>query len=158
MTQPSHIPPGYHSISPVISVRDAAKAIEFYKQAFGAEEIMRMTGPNGEIGHAELHIGDSSFSISDENPEWGNLSPQTLGGSPIRISLYVPDVDATVETALKAGAKIVNPISDQFYGERSGRIEDPFGHYWIISTMKFTMPVEEMQRIWDEMSKQGAGD
>lgn len=121
------VPEGYHSITPYLVVNDAAGAIEFYKTAFGASELMRMAAPNGRIGHAELRIGDSRVMLADEFPEMGARSARTIGGSPVHIYLYVEDVDAVTGRALAAGAKELRPVKDQFYGDRSGSIEDPFG-------------------------------
>jgi PhnB protein len=128
------IPPGYRSITPYLSVRGAALAIEFYKKVFGATEIMRMPGPEGQVGHAEVEIGDSILMLSDEYPGIDFLGPQSRGGTTVPIHLYVRDVDATVALALAAGAKLRSPVADQFYGDRRGTIEDPFGHVWHIAT------------------------
>ncbi len=130
------IPQGYHSVTPYMVIRDAAKAIDFYKKAFGAVEKFRMAGPDGKIGHAEIQIGDSMIMISDENPQWGTKSPQTLGGTPVGIFLYVPDVDATFKQAISAGAKEVMAVTDQFWGDRYGKVADPFGHAWNLATHK----------------------
>lgn len=145
------IPSGYHSITPYLVVQGALEAIEFYKKAFGAIEILRLTLPNGRLGHAELKIGDSPIMLSDEAPEWDARSPQSIGGSPVTISLYVDDVDSVVPTAVAAGAKLVRPIADQFYGDRSAALEDPFGHKWHVATHKEDMTPAEMQRRFDAL-------
>ena len=140
------IPEGYHSITPYLVVNDAAGAIEFYKSAFGASELMRMTAAAGRVGHAEIRIGDSRIMLADEFPEMGARSARTLGGSPVHIYLYVEDVDAVTGKALAAGAKELRPVKDQFYGDRSGSIEDPFGHVWHVSTHKEDVPQDELKR------------
>ena len=145
------IPDGYHSITPYLVVQGALEAIEFYKKAFGAIEVLRLRLPNGQLGHAELKIGDSPIMLSDEAPEWDARSPQSIGGSPVTISLYVDDVDSVVPTAVAAGAKLVRPIADQFYGDRSAALEDPFGHKWHVATHKEDMTPAEMQRRFDAL-------
>ncbi|MFB8789519.1 MAG: VOC family protein [Potamolinea sp.] len=130
------IPEGFHTATPYLTVRDAASAIEFYKQAFGATETMRLEDANGKMVHAEIALGDSPIMISDECPEWGNRSPQSFGGSPISIYLYLEDVDAIASQAVAAGATVCRPVEDQFYGDRVGTLTDPFGHIWIIGTHK----------------------
>jgi PhnB protein len=140
------IPEGYHSVTPYLIVTGAASAIEFYKHAFGAKELMRIPHPDGRVGHAELQIGDSRIMLADEFPEMGVRSPMTLGGTPVGIQLYVDDVDAVTTRALAAGAKTLRPVKDQFYGDRSGTLSDPFGHQWTISTHKEDVSLEEMQR------------
>ena len=144
MAKVKPIPEGYHSVTPYICVKGAADAIEFYKKAFGATEIMRMEAPGEKIGHAELQIGDSRVMLADEHPEMGFLSPQTVGGSPVMIHLYVDDVDVTANRAVGAGAKVTRPIADQFYGDRGGHLEDPFGHKWYVSTHKEDLTPEEI--------------
>jgi len=140
------IPEGYHSVTPYIIVGGAARAIEFYKQAFGATELFRMDGPDGQVGHAEIKIGDSHIMLADEHPQMGARGPQTIGGSPVSLMLYVEDVDATVERAVEAGAKLKRPVADQFYGDRTGGIEDPFGHVWYVATHVEDVPHEELQK------------
>lgn len=140
------IPEGFHGATPHLCVRDAASAIEFYSKAFGATELFRLTDPSGKIGHAEVRIGKALLMLADENPEYGNRSPESLGGSPVNISLYVEDVDEVARRAVAAGAKLLIPVADQFYGDRSGRLEDPFGHVWIISTHKEDVSPEEVQK------------
>ncbi len=140
------IPEGYHSVTPYLILRGAADALEFYKRAFGAKEIMRMDAPNGRIGHAEIRIGDSAIMLADEFPDMGTRAPQTPGSSPVMLYLYVEDVDKTVKTAIGAGAKAVKPVEDQFYGDRSGSITDPFGHTWFIATHKEDVPPDELRK------------
>ena len=142
------IPTGYHSVNTVLIVPEGAgrKAIEFYKHVFSATESMFMADSDGKLMHAEIKIGDSTVMLGEERPEWHNHSPGSLGGSPVVLHLYVADVDAVAEKAVDAGAEILFPVEDQFYGDRSGRIKDPFGHIWIISTHKEDVPVEEMER------------
>jgi PhnB protein len=141
------------SVVPYLMVNGAEAAIAFYKQAFGATEVMRLTDPAGRIAHAQVKIGEAPIMLAEETKEWGNRSPQTLGGTPVVIDLNVTDVDAVVARAVAAGAKVVFPVADQFYGFRSGRISDPFGHVWIVSTQKEDLSAEEMQRRFDEMMK-----
>ena len=142
----NHIPEGYHSVTPYLVVNDGARALEFYRQAFGATEVFRMEGPDGKIGHAEIKIGDSHVMLADENPEMGARSPQAFGGSPVRLMLYVEDVDATVGRAVDAGAKLTRPIADQFYGDRTGGVTDPFGHAWYVATHVEDVPPEELKK------------
>ena len=140
------IPAEYPGITPYLGVKDAAAAIEFYKKGFGATERMRLDAPDGKIGHAEVMLGNTMIMLADESPEDGNLSPQSLGGSPVRLHMYVEDVDAFFDKAVAAGAKVLLPIADQFYGDRSGRLEDPFGHVWLVSTHTEDVSPEEMER------------
>jgi PhnB protein len=140
------IPEGYRTVTPYLIVKGAAQAIEFYKEAFGAVELMRFGDPGGRIGHAEIKIGDSPIMLADEFPEMGVRSPQSIGGSAVCLVLYVEDVDRLFEQAAKAGAKVVRPLKDQFYGDRSGTVEDPFGHVWTIATHKEDVSTEEMRR------------
>jgi PhnB protein len=128
------IPEGFHTVTPRMYVRDAANAIEFYKQALGATELGRFADPSGKIIIAELKIGDSMVSLSEESPELRNYSPQSVGGATTVITLNVEDADAVWNQAIATGAKEIFPLQDQFYGFRQGRLEDPFGHFWIIST------------------------
>ena len=141
-----HVPEGYHTATPYLIVKGAADAIEFYKRAFGATEVLRLAEPGGRVGHAEIKIGDSHIMLADEFPEINQRSPQTLGGSPVSIMLYDEDVDARVEQAIKAGAKLFRPIKDQFYGDRVGGVEDPFGYQWFIATHVEDVTPEEMRR------------
>jgi PhnB protein len=144
--KPKSIPDGYHSATPYLIVNDAAAAIEFYKKAFGATELMRMPKPNGKIGHAEIKIGDSPIMLADEAPEVDARSPRTIGGSPVSILLYVDDVDTTFTKAVNGGAKVQRPVADQFYGDRTGGVEDPFGHLWYIATHVEDVSPEEMKK------------
>ena len=148
------IPDGLHGATPYLCCRNAAEAIDFYTRAFRATEVMRLAEPGGRIGHAEIRIGDALIMISDEYPELDVHSPQALGGTPVRIHLYVEDVDALASEAVAAGAKMLIPVSDQFYGDRSGRLADPFGHVWIFSTHKEDVSAEEMQKRYEAMMKQ----
>jgi PhnB protein len=145
------IPEGYHSITPYLIVDDAAGAIAFYKKAFGATERMRMAAPGGKIGHAEIQVGDSVIMLADEHPEMGARSPRSIGGSPVSILLYVEDVDAQARKAVGAGAKELRPVTDQFYGDRAGSFEDPYGHQWHIHTHKEEVSPEEMDKRLDAM-------
>ena len=140
------IPEGYHSVTPYMICKGAAEAIEFYKKAFGAVEVMRMAGPNGQIGHAEIKIGDSHIMLSDEHPEMGIYSPQHYGGSPVSVLIYVENADATVNAAVAAGAKVTRPLKDEFYGDRAGTVVDPFGHQWYVHTHIKDVSPEELQR------------
>lgn len=140
------IPDGYEGLTPYLSVNDGEAAIEFYKKAFGATEVMRMPGPDGKgIGHADLVFFDRMHvMLADEQLQLGHRSPGTLGGSPVLLHIYVEDVDATIERAVSAGAKLVRPVEDQFYGDRSGGIDDPFGHRWFFARQKEVLSPEEM--------------
>lgn len=139
------IPDGSHSITPGLVVKDSRKAIAFYKAAFGAKALVVMDAPDGHgVMHAELQIGDSKFYLGDESPEWGAVSPQTLGGSPVSINLYTEDCDATFKSAVAAGATVEQPLTDMFWGDRYGKITDPFGHHWGISTHKEEVSPDEM--------------
>ena len=140
------IPKGYHAVTPYLSVKGAAGAIAFYKKAFGAKEVMRMPGPGGTIGHAEIQVGDSRIMLADEFPEMNFRSPGSVGGTPVNIHLYVTDVDKVVKKAVAAGAKSLRPVADQFYGDRSGSVEDPFGHVWHIATHITDTPVKELKK------------
>jgi PhnB protein len=140
------IPEDYAGATPYLACKNAAEAIEFYKKAFGAAEIMRMPDPTGRIGHAELRIGKAVIMLSDEWQEGGHLSPKTLGGSPVGIMVYFEDVDRIAEQAVAAGGKLVRPLKDEFYGDRTGTLEDPFGHRWFIGTHKEDVPQDEMER------------
>jgi PhnB protein len=141
------VPKGFHTVTPSLIVRGAAEAIEFYKKALGAEELMRMTGPDGKIGHAELKIGDSVIFISDEFPNMGVArSPQTLGGCTGTLNLYVPDVDTTFKQAVSAGGKTTMPVADMFWGDRYGTFSDPFGHHWGLGTHKEDLTAEEVDK------------
>jgi PhnB protein len=140
------VPEGYHTATPCLVLRDPGGAIDFYTRAFGATELMRFADPSGQIVHAEIQVGDSRIAIAPEAAEWGNLSPQSLGGSAVPIQLYVEDVDAFAERAVSAGATVLIPVADQFYGDRAGRLADPFGHIWIVGTHQEDVSVDEMRR------------
>jgi len=146
MTTVKAIPAGHSTVTPYLAIKNAAKALEFYKNAFGATESYKLMMPDGRLGHAEIRLGDSMIMLADEFPEDGGKAPETLGGSPVCIHLYVEDVDAFFKKALAAGAKELKPVMDQFYGDRSGQIEDPFGHLWWIATHKEDIAPEEMQK------------
>lgn len=148
------IPDGYHSVTPYLIVDGGAKALEFFKQAFGAEELFRIER-DGKIGHAEIKIGDSPIMLADEHPEMGARGPQSLGGSPVSIMLYVENADQMVERAVTAGAKIVRPLENKFYGDRSATLADPFGHTWHISTHIEDVSSEEMNRRIEAAMRQG---
>jgi PhnB protein len=148
------IPDGYHSITPYLVVRGAAKAIDFYMRAFGARELMRLGAPGEKIGHAELQIGDSRIMLADEHPEMNALAPQSPGSSGVGICLYVPDVDEVVQQAIDAGATVERPLADQFYGDRSATLTDPFGHKWTIATHIEDVTPEEIARRMGEMMNQ----
>ena len=141
-----HIPEGYHSVTPYLVVDGAARALDFYREAFGATEVMRMPGPDGRIGHAEMRIGDSYIMLADEHPEMGHRGPKALGGSPVNIMIYVEDADALFQAALAGGATQLRPMEDQFYGDRSGMITDPFGHTWTIATHIEDVAPDAMER------------
>src|SRR5262249_41030147 len=145
------IPDGYHSITPYLIVKGAAGALDFYKKAFGATELFRLPGPDGTIGHAEIKIGDSIIMLADEHPEMDFRGPESLGGSPFCLLLYVKDVDAAARQAKAAGAKEIRPVKDQFYGDRSGTFADPFGHLWTIATHKEDVSPEEMNKRMSAM-------
>jgi PhnB protein len=147
------IPQDMHSVTPHLVCAGAAKAIEFYKQAFGARESARLPGPDGRLMHAAIKIGDSHVMLVDEMPEWGALGPKSLKGSPVTIHLYVDDVDAVVARAVKAGAKVTMPVADQFWGDRYGKLEDPFGHHWSVATHVRDVSMEEAQKAMREMQK-----
>ena len=140
------IPAGYHTVTPYLIINGAAEALAFYQQAFGATELFRMPTPDGKIGHAEIKIGDSPIMLADESLEMGSRSPQSYGGSPVTIMLYVEDVDTVVNRAVFAGATLQRPVKDQFYGDRSGSVKDPFGHEWHIATHTEDVSPEEMNR------------
>jgi PhnB protein len=140
------IPEGYHSVTPYIIVDGAARAIEFYKRAFGAKELFRMDGPGGGVAHAEIKIGDSYVMLADEHPQMGARGPRSIGGSPVTLMLYVEDVDAVVGRAVEAGAELKRPVADQFYGDRTGSVEDPFGHVWYVATHVEDVPPEELEK------------
>ncbi len=140
------IPDGYHTVTPYLICRDAAKAIDFYKRAFGAEERMRFSEPGGKVGHAEIQIGDSTIMLADEYPEMGFKSPTSIGGTPVSILLYLENVDARFKQAIAAGAREMRPVKDQFYGDRSGTLVDPFGHVWTLATHMEDLTMEQMHQ------------
>ena len=139
------VPDGYHSVTPYLIIKGASRAIDFYKNSFGAQEIMRFPGPNGTIGHAELRIGDSVIMLADEQQAQFR-GPESYGGSPVSLMIYVPDVDKTFKQAVANGAKEIRAVQDQFYGDRSGNLVDPFGHVWTVATHVEDVSAEEMQR------------
>jgi PhnB protein len=148
------IPDGYHSITPYLIVKGASEAIEFYKGAFNATEIMRLPGPGGSVMHAEIQIGDSRLMMADENPRMNAFAPEGPGKAGVGICLYVDDVDKIVQQAIDAGANVQRPLQDQFYGDRSATLEDPFGHMWTVATHIEDVPPEEIDRRMAEMMKQ----
>jgi len=145
------IPDGMHTLTPHLVCAGAADAIEFYKKAFGAVEESRLPGPDGKLMHAQVRIGDSPLMLTDEAPQWGSLGPKALNGSPVVIHIYTEDVDATVAQAAAAGAKVTMPVSDMFWGDRYGQLEDPFGHRWSVATHKRDVKPEDYAK---EMAKQ----
>src|SRR4029434_2453205 len=145
------IPDGYHSVRPYLILDNATAALEFYKKALGAVELMRFPAPGGKIGHAEIKIGDSPVMLAQESPEEGHKSLGTSGGSPISLMIYVEDVDARVAQAVAAGAKITRPVANQFYGDRTGGIEDPFGYHWYVATHVEDVSMDEIKRRAKEM-------
>jgi PhnB protein len=148
------VPDGYSTVTPYLIISDAAAAIEFYKKAFGATERMRLAAPDGKVGHAEIQIGDSPIMLADEFPEMGARSPQTIGGTPVGLALYVENVDAQFERAVAAGAKVLRPLQDQFYGDRSGTLKDPFGHQWTLASHIEDVTPEEITRRFEAAMKQ----
>jgi PhnB protein len=146
MSTTKAIPEGWEGATPYLSIKGAAAAIEFYKKAFGATETMRLPGSEGRVGHAEIKIGKANIMLADEYPEMGFLSPTSLGGSPVTIHLYVEDVDTLARQAEAEGAKVLRPVADQFYGDRAGKFEDPFGHLWHFATHKEDVTPQEMER------------
>ena len=148
------IPDGYHSLTPYLTIDGAAKALEFYKQAFGATELFRMEH-QGKIGHAEMKIGDSPFMLADESPQMGNKGPKALGGTPVSLMIYVDDVDTTYKQAIAAGGVEMKPLQDQFYGDRSGTLTDPFGHVWTVATHKEDVSPEEIDKRLAAMAAGG---
>ena len=145
------VPDDMHTITPHLIVDGAAAAIGFYQKAFNAQEVMRLPGPNGKLMHATIRIEGSPVMLVDEMPEWGALSPKSLKGSPVTIHIFVEDVDAFVARAVAAGAKITMPVDDMFWGDRYGKLEDPFGHQWSVATQKRQVSMEEMQQAMQNM-------
>jgi PhnB protein len=140
------VPEGFSTVTPHLNVRDAARALDFYKRAFGAVETVRMPGPSGKILHAEIKIGDSHVFLADEMPEWGSRSPLTIGGTATALCLYVDDADAVFNQAVAAGAQVKMPLADQFWGDRYGKLADPFGHEWAVATHLEDLTPAEMER------------
>jgi PhnB protein len=153
MTKTKPIPVGYQNVTPYLIVKGAAAAIDFYKNAFGATEIMRMPMPDGRVGHAELRIGDSVLMLADEFPEAEAMSPSTLGGTTVGLMIYVDDADIIFNKAISMGGKVKKPMADQFYGDRNGTLEDPWGHKWTIATHVEDVAPEEMERRLAELTK-----
>ncbi len=151
------VPEGYRTATPYLIVKGAADAIEFYKRAFGATEMLRMADPQGRVGHAEIRIGDSVIMLADEHPSMGYRGPRSLGGSTVSILLYLEGVDKVFERAVEAGARGLRPVTDQFYGDRSGTLEDPFGHVWTVATHVEDVPPEEMRRRAEAAMRSAAG-
>jgi PhnB protein len=145
------IPDGYHTVTPYLVIKGAAQAIDFYTKAFGAIELTRLQTPDGRVAHAEIKIGDSPLMLCDEWPEWNALAPQTIGGSAVSIMLYLEDVDAVVDRAVEAGATLLMPVADQFWGDRMGTVGDPFGHKWSIATHVEDVAPDEVARRAREM-------
>jgi PhnB protein len=148
------IPDGYHSVTPYLSIRGAAQAVEFYQRAFNATEVFRLVAPSGEIGHAEIRIGDSAIMLADPCEEGSFRHPQSLGGSSVGLHLYVEDVDALFAQAVAAGAKTIRAVQDQFYGDRTGTLEDPFGHVWFLATHKEELTPEEINQRAEALFRQ----
>ncbi len=144
--RPGHVPEDYHTLTPYLIVDGASRAIDFYKKAFGATEALRLDGPAGKVGHAELDIGDSRIMLADAYPDMEAHGPQHFGGSPVTLHLYVDDADAWVERAVAAGATVVRPVADQFYGDRLGGVQDPFGYRWWLAARKENLSIDEMRR------------
>jgi PhnB protein len=153
MTKVSYIPKDYNTVTPYLVINGAAQAIEYYKKVFGAIETVRMNGPDGKVGHAELKIGNSHIMLADENPSMGegHASAATVGGSPVSLYVYLPDVDSVVKRATDDGAKLLKPVQDQFYGDRNGFIRDPFGHLWGIATHVEDVSPQDMQERMKKM-------
>jgi PhnB protein len=153
MSKVSYIPKDYNSVTPYLVIKGAAQAIEYYKKVFGATEVVRMNGPDGKVGHAEIKIGNSHIMLADENPAMGqgHTSASTIGASPVSLYVYLPDVDRVVQKATEQGAKVLKPVEDQFYGDRSGFIQDPFGHLWGIATHVEDVSAEDMKERMKKM-------
>lgn len=151
------IPEGYHAVTPYLIVRGGSAAIEYYTRAFGAVELFRFPAPDGKVGHAEIKIGDSILMLADEHPQMGYNGPQTIGGSPVSLMIYVEDVDTVFDRAVEAGATVKEKLQDKFYGDRTGTVIDPFGHIWHLATHKEDLSVEEMERRAKEQGAAAAG-
>ncbi len=159
MANVNPVPAGYHTVTPYLSIKGAAQALDFYQRAFGAEVLVRMDMPDGRVGHAEIKIGDSFVMLADEMPEMADAiakSPRTLGGTTFGLMLYLDGVDARFKRAVDAGAKVKRPLQDQFYGDRTGTVEDPFGHLWTLGTHIEDVSPEEMKRRLAAVTKSGA--
>ncbi len=150
----SYIPKGYHTATPYLMVRGATEAIEFYQRAFGAELMMQLVQSNGKVGHAEIRVGDSVIMLADEMPEMKMFGPQSLGGAGVSMVLYVEDADASFKRALEAGAKELKPVQDQFYGDRSGTLSDPYGHTWSIATHLQDLSPEELNQRFEQFMRE----
>ena len=155
MTDVKPIPEGYHSVTPYLYLRDAAAAIEFYQKAFDAVELFRMPMPDGNIGHAEIKIGNSHVMLADEMPEMGITGPAALNGTSVGLCIYLENVDQQFEQAVAAGGEVLRPLTNQFYGDRSGTLKDPFGHTWTLATHVEDVPPEEMQKRMEAMGQEG---
>ena len=153
MNKVKPVPDGYHTVTPYLACSDAAQAIAFYKKAFGAKELLRIPGPGGKIGHAELRIGDSRVMLADEYRDMDFLGPLSRGGSAVHLHIYMPNADKVVERAVEAGAKVVQPLEDKFYGDRTGSVQDPFGHVWLIATHVEDVPPRELRKRAEKMMK-----
>jgi PhnB protein len=151
------IPDGYRAVTPYLCIDGAAAALEFYMKAFGAREVLRMDAPNGKIGHAEMRIGDSIVMLADEYPDMDFRGPRARGGTPVHMHLYVKNVDAVVGSAIRAGAKLIRPVKDQFYGDRTGSVEDPYGHVWYVATHKEELSKSELRKRAEAAMKEGGG-
>jgi len=148
----SVIPTGFTSVTPYLICRHATEALSFYQQAFGAEETMRLAAPDGSIGHAEMRIGTAMLMLADESPDMGFVGPESLGGTSVSLMIYVPDADTVFERAIAAGALVLRPVTDQFYGDRTGTLQDPFGHWWTIATHLEDLSAEEVARRFEKLS------
>ncbi len=151
------IPKGYSTVTPYLAIQGAAAAIDFYKKVFGALELMRMPGPAGKLGHVEIRVGDSKIMLADESEQMNFLGPKARGGTPVHMHLYVKDVDATVAKAVEAGARMMREAQDMFYGDRTAAIEDPWGHFWHVSTHVRDVTMAQMKRAAEEMAKKTSG-
>lgn len=151
MSKVAYIPEGYNTITPYLIIKGAAQAIDYYKNVFGATVVVRMDWPGGKVAHAELQIGDSRIMLADENPSMGATIASTIGNSPVSLYVYLPDVDRVVEKAVAEGAKVLKPVQDQFYGDRSGFLQDPFGHFWGIATHVEDVSEQEMKERMKKM-------
>ncbi|HEV8282757.1 MAG TPA: VOC family protein [Chitinophagaceae bacterium] len=156
MNKNSYIAEGYNAVTPSLAFKGTSEAIEWYKNVFGAKEKMRMEGPDKKVMHAELTIGDSIIFLAEEDPQYNNKSPKTLGGNSMKLYVYTPDVDATIKKAEENRAKLIKPAEDQFYGDRCGLIEDPFGYEWSIATHVRDVSEKEMKKAMEEMAHQHA--